>query len=266
MIENMKGVKSRPILMSEPRERGIDATHADINMASFFKKVFVREVAQVTKWEATSDIKPKLVNAEIEIDVDWKSRVGINPQLMMPGNYARVMFDKANESQLLRIIPLEERRQKMKQVLHIFRFMRSVYRSNDPMAISSVNVGIYKDRAVEMGKLLLEDFSYCQWPNYLHKIIEHVQEIIEDDTGVMSVGALSGEGNEAGNKIFRQFRKHHSRKGNTMQGLRDVLWLHWLYSSPKLTDMAEIYRKNVHCTQCHEVGHNIRTCTLRDKM
>ena len=35
-----KGVKSVPILKSQPIERMLDATHADINMSSFLKKNF----------------------------------------------------------------------------------------------------------------------------------------------------------------------------------------------------------------------------------
>jgi V(D)J recombination-activating protein 1 len=36
------GVKTEPILLSEPINRGIDATHTDINMSSFFKTLIIR--------------------------------------------------------------------------------------------------------------------------------------------------------------------------------------------------------------------------------
>ncbi len=61
----------------------------------------------------------------------------------------------------------------------------------------------------------------------MHKIIEHVQELIQWKEGPGSIGAVSSEGNEAGNKIFRHFRLHLSSKGSTYQGLVDVLRLHW---------------------------------------
>ena len=54
-----------------------------------------------------------------------------------------------------------------------------------------------------MEKMLIEHFDYAPWPNYLHKVIEHVQEILADPEGPGSIGAFSGEGNEAGNKLFR---------------------------------------------------------------
>ena len=52
-----KGVKSVPILKSQPIERMLDATHADINMSSFFKKLLIRIIAGISQWEATKDLK-----------------------------------------------------------------------------------------------------------------------------------------------------------------------------------------------------------------
>ena len=69
-----------------------------------------------------------------------------------------------------------------------------------------------------MGKDIIQHFHYAQWPNYLHKIIEHVQELINMPNGPGAVGELSGEGNEGGNKIVRHFRKHLSGKGDVMGG------------------------------------------------
>lgn len=265
LTQATKGVKSEPILMTEPKERGLDATHADINMALFFKKIVVREVACVTQWEASRDLKPQLENAEREIDLHWKGKMGLNPQLMMPGNYARTLFDQKNENYILQLIANASRREQLSKVLCLFRKLRSVYRANQPMRDMPQEVTQFKAQAIEMGKIFIQEFEYVPWPNYLHKIIEHTQEIIMDVTGAMSVGALSGEGNEAGNKIFRQLRKHHARKGKTLQGLRDVLWLHWLYSSPKLQSLGEIYTRENRCTMCHEAGHNVRTCEMTNK-
>jgi hypothetical protein len=99
------------------------------------------------------------------------------------------------------------------------------------------------------------------WPNYLHKVIEHVQEIIEDREGVGSVGMLSGEGNECGNKVFRHFRKMLSRRTCAIDSLRDVLYLHWLYSSPKLQFIGKIHSTQKRCSKCLGLGHNMRTCS-----
>ena len=84
-----------------------------------------------------------------------------------------------------------------------FRLWRKVYRANEPMKDFPHDVLQYKVKAVEMGRQSMDEFGYAAWPNYLHKTIEHMQEIIVNPDGVMSVGALS-EGNEAGNKIFRE--------------------------------------------------------------
>lgn len=256
-----KGVKASPLIKIEPRFRMIDATHADINLASFFKKLIVRSIAGVHQWDATKDVKKQLDNCEVKFDTHIKKTIGLNPQLMMPGNYARTLFDPKNRDTVTQIIP-EPARGHMKIVLDNFSKMRQVYRATEPEASA---VSSYKESAVSFGKMIMQYFPYANWPNYLHKIIEHVQELIEDKNGPGSIGAVSGEGNEAGNKIFRHLRKNMASKGNTQQGLIDVLKTHWLYSSPKLLSLSTVTHKKNKCGICFQEGHNRLTCpTTKD--
>ena len=84
-----EGVKSKPLLLSEPSEQGIDATHADINLGIFFRKLIIREIAGVKEWEVKQDVKYLINDAESKFDAHLKRSIGINPQMMMPGNHAR---------------------------------------------------------------------------------------------------------------------------------------------------------------------------------
>ena len=61
-----------------------------------------------------------------------KKTVGINPELIMRGNYARVVFDEANKANILSIIPDEDGKKHLSSVLTKFRLMRKVYRAKDP--------------------------------------------------------------------------------------------------------------------------------------
>jgi hypothetical protein len=61
------------------------------------KKIIVREVACVTKWELSEDIKTIVKAAENRFDIYMKEHCGINPQLMMPGNYARTLFSTSHD-------------------------------------------------------------------------------------------------------------------------------------------------------------------------
>lgn len=255
-----KGVKSLPILLVDAVKKGIDATHADINIGRFFKNLLCREIAKIFTWTLTSDVKDLIVHAEKQLDQHLKSKIGLNAHLMMPGNYARVLFEERNVEVIVQLIPCEERRNLVKGLLEIFRELRAVYRSNNPLLTMPEQVTTYKVRAIALANMLKTDFSYVHWPNYLHKIIEHVQELIQRPDGPGTVGGMSGEGNEAGNKIFRHFRKNLSRKGATFESLHDVLKLHWLYSSPLLTKLAQQERSSKQCSLCNKLGHNIRTC------
>ncbi|KAK3100740.1 hypothetical protein FSP39_024522 [Pinctada imbricata] len=254
------GVKSAPIIFADAIEKGIDATHSDINMSSFFKKIILREIAGVSFWELKQDIKPLVCAAEIKFDNVMRAATGINPALMMPGNYARTLFDEKNEHVAVSLISDSSRRQLVLEILRKFRTLRKIYRSRSPREEYPDDLKNYKENAVSMGRFLLEHFSYIEWPNYLHKVIEHVQEFIEDERGPGSVGSLSGEGNEGGNKVFRYFRKQLSRKGDVIGGLRDVLQLHWLYSSKALIMLSNTTHKQNRCSLCYSLGHKRPSC------
>ena len=254
------GVKQAPIICSDAIEKGIDSTHADINMASFFKKLIIREIAGVTVWEMTAHLKPLLLEAESKFDRHMRLQTGINPSLMMPGNYARTLFDSKSESIVCEQIANPEKRLAMSKVLSQFRELRKIYRAKSPKSMYPQEVRLYKANAVDMGKFILEHYSYVDWPNYLHKIIEHVQELIEHESGPGSIGMFSSEGNEGGNKVFRHFRKHLSRKGDVLGGLKDVLQLHWLYSSKTLQELSSVTHKQNRCSVCFEAGHKRNNC------
>ena len=255
-----KGVKCMPILTSNGIQKCLDATHADINLARFFKNLLCREIAQVTSWNLTPDIKAEVINAETKLDKHLKKTLGLNSVLMMPGNYARVLFDKNNTEDVLFLIPSDEKKKLLALILEKFRFLRKIYRSNHPLAEYRNEVDRYKAVAIEMAKLLIEHFQYVQWPNYLHKVIEHPQEIILHPDGPGTIGGISGEGNEAGNKVFRTMRQNLTKKSGVKDSLLGVLKLHWLYSSPKLRKVGKVVTEKRVCSLCLRQGHNIRTC------
>ncbi|XP_038062316.1 V(D)J recombination-activating protein 1-like [Patiria miniata] len=206
-------------------------------MGNFFKKLIICEVARVQSWDISKDVRPMYEAAEKRLNDHLTETIGLVPKLMMPGNFARDLFSSAKVDFFLALVPEEDRKNNLAEVLGIFRNLRTVYRAHHPEA---EDVSTFKQRAVEMGRLLLTNFSYAGWPNYLHKIIEHVQEIIEDPEGPGTIDSLSGEGNEAANKLFRDLRGHFARKHDEAQALRDIIWFHWLYTSPKLRRISHL--------------------------
>ena len=146
----------------------------------------------------------------------------------------------------------------MGEILGLFRQLRTVYRAHHP---HQEDVASYKDKAITMGRLLDEHFAYASWPNYLYKLIEHVQEPLEDENGPGTIRGLSGEGNEGANKVFRDLRRHFSRKSSALVSLRDVLWFHWLYTSPKLRRIAKVTTREYTCSKCQQLGHSATHCT-----
>ncbi|RMX37263.1 hypothetical protein pdam_00025864, partial [Pocillopora damicornis] len=108
-----KGVKTHPVLNIEHAEHKVDATHARINLGKFCYKLLIREIAGVTRWNETSDIKHHIEQATNQLNIHLKKTIGINPCLMLPGNYARILFSQKNESHILYLLKSDEKRENL---------------------------------------------------------------------------------------------------------------------------------------------------------
>ena len=179
---------------------------------------------------------------------------------MKPGNYARILFDPQNESKVVFLLGTEEKKNNFTELLSKLQFMHKVFSCRSPKLKYPSEWNHYKQVAVEFGNILLNNYPYARWSNYVHKCIEHVQEVIETDD---TLGGLSGEGNEAGNKIFRHLRKNHSRKGSTLHSVTDVLKVHWPYCSRKLRKLSHVSRRKYKCSLCNQMGHNCMSCPAK---
>ena len=159
---------------------------------------------------------------------------------MLPGNYARILFSQKNEKHILHLLKSEEQKQNFGKLLTYLRFMNKIFSSNKPKQEFPDEWMLFKSKAIEFGKLLISCFPYARWSNYVHKTIEHVQEVIEIHG---TLRAFSGEGNEAGNNAT-----NHSRKSGTFDSVNDVLKMHWLYCSFKLKKRSDAARRKYRCS------------------
>jgi hypothetical protein len=72
--------------------------------SSYFIFHITRCIAGTDKWEATKDIKSKLDEAEYLFNRHIKEHIGYGAPLMMPGNYARMLFEEKNEAIILELV------------------------------------------------------------------------------------------------------------------------------------------------------------------
>ena len=59
-----QGVSHLPVSHCDPLDKILDATHADINIGIFFKKLIIRIEADLDQWDATQAVSEKLKNVE----------------------------------------------------------------------------------------------------------------------------------------------------------------------------------------------------------
>ena len=89
------------------------------SILAVFSKIVNSFIAGVEQWDATSDVVSLLQNAQHKFDLHTKQCIGINPSLMMPGNYSRTLFDKKHEAVLLALLN-EDDQKHMTNILNKF--------------------------------------------------------------------------------------------------------------------------------------------------
>jgi hypothetical protein len=69
-----KIIKCAPLLIADAIDKGLDASHADINCGSFIQKNIVREIAEINKWDMTEDVKGIMKDSEVNFDIHVKKQ------------------------------------------------------------------------------------------------------------------------------------------------------------------------------------------------
>ena len=133
--------------------------------------------------------------------------------------------------------------------------MQPVWSCSDPCGTYPELIEQYEDNAKAFCTLLRVKFTYITtWPNYLHKMTEHVKENMRDKT----IGCLSRGAHEKSNKLTRYIwiKLNHRSRQISEHEWRDVLKIQSLYTCRQLQQEMKHHNRNIYtCSICHIPGH-----------
>ncbi|MGH0125514.1 UNVERIFIED_CONTAM: hypothetical protein FKN15_043364 [Acipenser sinensis] len=236
--DRVKGVSAKPFMETQP---SIDALHCDIGNATEFYKIFQDEIGEVYQnHNPTHEERKRWQSA---LDKQLRKKMNLRPVMRMNGNFARKLMTKETVEAVCELVPSEERREAIRELVHLYIQMKPVWRANCPAKECPDLLCRYSFNSQRFAELLSTTFKYRydgKFTNYLHKTLAHVPEIIEREG---SIGAWASEGNESGNKLFRRFRKMNARQSKCYE-LEDILKHHWLYTSKYLQKFMEAHKNS----------------------
>lgn len=241
--DRVKGVSAKPFLETQPT---LDALHCDIGNATEFYKIFQDEIGEVYKKANPSREERRSWRAAL--DKQLRKQMKLKPVMRMNGNYARRLMTQEAVDVVCELVPSEERREALRELIKLYLQMKPVWRATCPAKECPDQLCRYSFNSQRFADLLSTTFKYRyngKITNYLHKTLAHVPEIIERDG---SIGAWASEGNESANKLFRRFRKMNARQSKTFE-LEDVLKHHWLYTSKYLQKFMEAHKDSAKALQ-----------------
>ena len=108
------------------------------------------------------------------------------------------------------------------------------------------------------------DLSWAQPNNQMHALTEHTNYYLQLD-GVRSLGKLSTEGNEAGNRRFKTEKRMHTFTGSVLEQMNQSLRFEWLSSCSILQRTLITKKRNIAtCSACKQQGHykNSKMCPM----
>ncbi|KAK1788903.1 hypothetical protein P4O66_015807 [Electrophorus voltai] len=241
--DRVKGVSAKPFMETHPT---LDALHCDIGNATEFYKIFQDEIGEV--YLKNNPSREERRSWRLALDKQLRKRLKLKPVMRMNGNYARRLMTCEAVEVVCELVPSEERREALKELVGLYLQMKPVWRSSCPAQECPDQLCRYSYNSHRFADLLSTTFQYRydgKISNYLHKTLAHVPEIVERDG---SIGAWASEGNESGNKLFRRFRKMNARQSKTFE-LEDILKHHWLYTSKYLQKFMEAHRNSAKALQ-----------------
>ncbi|KAM3869983.1 V(D)J recombination activating protein 1 [Diretmus argenteus] len=241
--DRVKGVSAKPFMETQPT---MDALHCDIGNATEFYKIFQDEIGEV--YRRANPSREKRRSWRAALDKHLRKKMKLKPVMRMNGNYARKLMTQEAVEVVCELVPSEERREALRELMGLYIQMKPVWRATCPAKECPDELCRYSFNSQHFADLLSSTFKYRyngKITNYLHKTLAHVPEIIERDG---SIGAWASEGNESANKLFRRFRKMNARQSKAFE-LEDVLKHHWLYTSKYLQKFMEAHKDCVEALQ-----------------
>lgn len=241
--DRVKGVSAKPFMETQPT---LDALHCDIGNATEFYKIFQDEIGEV--YQKVSPSREERRSWRAALDKQLRKKMKLKPVMRMNGNYARRLMTQEAVEAVCELVPTEERREALKELMRLYLQMKPVWRATCPAKECPDQLCRYSFNSQHFSDLLSSTFKYRyngKITNYLHKTLAHVPEIIEREG---SIGAWASEGNESANKLFRRFRKMNARQSKAYE-LEDVLKHHWLYTSKYLQKFMEAHKDSAKALQ-----------------
>ncbi|KAK7891395.1 hypothetical protein WMY93_023358 [Mugilogobius chulae] len=173
--DRVKGVSAKPFLETQPT---LDALHCDIGNATEFYKIFQDEIGEV--YAKVNPSREERRSWRTALDKQLRRKLRLKPVMRMNGNYARRLMTQEAVEAVCELVPTEERREALRELMRLYLQMKPVWRATCPAKECPDQLCRYSFNSQRFADLLsspsnIEDVLKHHWlytSKYLQKFME----------------------------------------------------------------------------------------------
>ena len=187
----LKGSKGVPVTLGNSAvvNYSFESLHFKLSIARWLKGIIARVNSGIYVWSIDQTLRKTYQPYEEHLNTQLAKVLGIQRRLQMEGNEASKILSTENIQDVVSLVTNIGQQQNMQFLITELAYLNLVIQSQLPK--KDYSMVEFSTRAKNLQLFLLEKFSWCQWPDYLHLGLAHTVQILATTDSISKYSGIT---------------------------------------------------------------------------